>query len=60
MWWKATSQPVQLTPAELAAVVKTTAATSDQDDAADYHDGTPWGAVAWWERAAADDDSDGM
>ena len=60
MWWRTTSQPVQLTPAELQAVAENTAATGDQDDAADYHDGTPWGGTAWWERAAADDDADGM
>lgn len=58
MWWKTTSQTAQLTPTELAAVAETTAATGDQDDADDYHDGTPWGGTAWWERA--DEDSDGM
>lgn len=60
MRWRTTSQPMQLSPDELAAVAETTAASGDQDDAADYHDGTPWGGTAWWERAEADEDSDGM
>lgn len=51
---------MQLSPAELAAIAADTAADADQGDAADYHDGTPWGGTAWWERAAADEDSDGM
>jgi hypothetical protein len=60
MWGRQTSQrPARLSPADLAEVAANTAATSDQDDAADYHEGTPYGGTAWWERADTDDDSDG-
>jgi hypothetical protein len=62
MWGRRSNQPVRtarLDTAQMTAVVATSAATADQDDAADYHDGTPFGSRAWWQDLDdADDDED--
>jgi hypothetical protein len=50
--------PARLTPAELDRIAATTAV--EQEDTADYHNGTPDGQAPWWERTHNDDDSDGM
>lgn len=62
MWGRRPATPVHLPPGQLAKVVRETAAGTDQDDTADYHNGTPYGQTPWWERVRdhTDDDSDGM
>jgi len=63
MWRRARLDIPQLSLQERVAAADRAQAIAEQDEAGDWHDGTPYGCRPWWESvtdtAATADDADG-